>query len=114
MAVQSHLATIDTLLRQVAKFEKKIAGIAMSDRRAQLIMTIPGIGYITAVTILAEIVDHGRFADAEKLASYAGLVPKHHNSGETTRTGSITKRGSVWLRRAMVKAAFVAVRHDAR
>ena len=114
MAVQSHLATIDTLLRQVAKFEKKIAGIAMSDRRAQLIMTIPGIGYITAVTILAEIVDHGRFADAEKLASYAGLVPKHHNSGETTRTGGITKRGSVWLRRAMVEAAFVAVRHDAR
>ena len=79
-----------------------------------LIMTIPGIGYITAVTILAEIVDHGRFANAEKLVSYAGLSPKHHNSGETVRTGSITKRGSVWLRTAMVEAAFVAVRHDAR
>ena len=53
----------------------------MNDRRAQIIMTIPGIGYITAVTILAEIVDHKRFADAEKLTSYVGLVPKHHNSG---------------------------------
>ncbi len=114
MAVQSHLATIDTVLKQVAKFEKKVAGIAMSDRRAQLIMTIPGIGYITAVTILAEIVDHSRFADAEKMASYAGLVPKHHNSGETVRTGGITKRGSVWLRRAMVEAALVAVQHDVR
>ncbi len=114
MAVQSHLAIIDTILKQVSKFEKKIAGIAMSDRRARLIMTIPGIGYVTAVTILAEIVDHKRFANAEKLVSYAGLAPKHRNSGETVRTGGITKRGSVWLRRAMVEAAFVAVRHDAR
>ncbi len=86
----------------------------MSDRRAQLIITIPGIDYITAVTILAEIVDHKRFADAEKMTSYAGLAPKHHNSRETVRTGGITKRGSVWLRRAMVEAAFTAVQHDAR
>ena len=114
MAVQSHLATINTLLGQVAKFEKKIVGIAMSDRRAQLIMTIPEIGYITAVTILAEIVYHARFADAEKLTSYTSLVPKHHNSRETVRTRGITKRGSAWLRRAMVEAAFVAVQHDVR
>ena len=64
--------------------------------------------------ILAEIVDHRRFTDAKKLTSYAGLVPKHHNSGETVRTGGITKRGSVWLRNAMMEAAFVAIRHDAR
>ena len=56
-----------------------------------LIMAIPGIGYITAVTILAEIVDHKRFANAEKLVSYAGLSPKHHNSGDTVRMGGITK-----------------------
>ena len=55
-----------------------------------------------------------RFDSAEKLASYAGLSPKHHNSGETVRTGGITKRGSVWLRTAMVEAAFTAIRHDAR
>ena len=41
-------------------------------------------------------------------------MPKHHNSGETVRTGGITKRGSVWLRNAMMEAAFVAIRHDAR
>ena len=75
---------------------------------------IPGIGHITAVTILAEIVDHKRFANAEKLVSYAGLSPKHHNSGDTVRMGGITKRGSVWLRKAMVEAAHVAIRHDAR
>ena len=114
MAVQAHLATLATISGQVLKFERKIAGIAMNDNRARLIMTIPGIGYITAVTILAEIVDHKRFANAEKLVSYAGLSPKHHNSGDTVRMGGITKRGSVWLRKAMVEAAFVAIRHDAR
>ena len=54
MAVQAHLATLATMSGQVLKFERKIAGIAMNDRRARLIMAIPGIGYITAVTILAE------------------------------------------------------------
>ena len=77
-------------------------------------MTIPGIGYITVVTILAEIVDHGRFDSAEKLAPYAGLSPRHHNSGDTVRTDGIPKRGSVWLRTAMVEAAFTTIRHDAR
>ena len=42
------------------------------------------------------------------------MSPRHHNSGETVRTGGITKRGSVWLRTAMVEAAFIAVRYDAR
>ena len=113
MAVQAHLA-LATISGQVVKFERKIAGIATNDRRAHLIMTIPGIGHIAAVTILAEIVDHRRFASAEKLTSYAGLVSKHHNSGDTVRMGGITKRGSVWLRKAMVEAALVAIRHDAR
>ena len=114
LGVDTHLAKLVFLRGRIARYERRIAEIARDDPRARLIMTIPGIGYITAVTILAEIVDHGRFANAEKLVSYAGLSPKHHNSGETVRTGSITKRGSVWLRTAMVEAAFVAVRHDAR
>ena len=114
LGVDTHLAKLVFLRGRIARYEKRVAEIARDDPRARLIMTIPGIGYITAVTILAEIVDHGRFASAEKLVSYAGLSPRHHNSGETVRTGGITKRGSVWLRTAMVEAAFVAVRHDAR
>ena len=114
LGVDTHLAKLAFLRVRIAKYEKRIAQVALDDPRARLIMTIPGIGYITAVTILAEIVDHRRFASAEKLTSYAGLPPKHHNSGETVRTGGITKRGSTWLRTAMVEAAFVAIRHDAR
>lgn len=77
-------------------------------------MTIPGIGHMTTITVLAEIADHKRFPSAEKMASYAGLVPSHRNSGGVTKSGHITKTGSVWLRNAMVEAATTAVRHDAR
>ena len=114
MVANCHPAVLDCLSAQVFKLEKRIAQISLKNRRARLIMTIPGIGHITAVTTLAEIMGHRRFASAEKLASYAGLSPGHHNSGETERTGSITKRGSVWLRMAMVEAAIMAIRHDTR
>ena len=114
LGVDTHLAKLAFLQGRIAKYERRIVGIARDDSRARLIMTIPETGYITAVTILAEIVDHRRLTSAEKLASYAGLSPKHHNSGEAVRMGGITKRGSVWLRTAMVEAAFVTIRHDAR
>ena len=58
------------LAGRIARYERRIAEIARDDPRARLLMTIPGIGYITAVTILAEIVDHGRFAQRRK----AGLL----------------------------------------
>ena len=66
------------------------------------------------MTVKAEIVDIGRFPTPEKLVSYAGLAPSRHDGGERTQTGGITKRGSVWLRTAMVEGAFMAVRYDLR
>ncbi len=48
------------------------------------------------------------------MASYAGLVPSHRNSGDVTKSGHITKTGSVWLRNAMVEAVITAVRYDIR
>ena len=87
--------------------------MAVTDPRTKLLMTMPGMGPVTAVTVLAEIGDDlARFTKPEKLTSYAGLVPSHRNSADTVRTGSITKRGSRHLRNAAVKAAFVAVRYD--
>lgn len=114
MALNVHLSTIDHMSAQTAALEKEICRIAVSDPRAALLMTVPGIGPLTAVTILAEIVDIGRFDSPEKLTSYAGLVPSHRNSADAVRTGGITKRGSSWLRNAMVEAAFIAVRYDAK
>ena len=113
MALNAHLTILDAVERQISLLEKEICRIAVTDSRARLLMTMPGIGPVTAVTILAEIGnDLARFTSPEKLTSYAGLVPSHRNSADTVRTGGITKRGSRHLRNAAVEAAFVAVRYD--
>jgi transposase len=72
--------------------------------KAGLLMSIPGIGVITSLTILAEVGDFSRFPSPDKLACYAGLVSSSYSSGERTRLGHITHRGSVWLRTALVEA----------
>lgn len=112
MALDMHLDSIEFLSGQKAKFNKKIAKVAMDKEETRLIMTIPGIGHILAVTIMAEIINIKRFSSAEKLVSYAGLAPGRHNSAGIERSGNITKRGSSWLRTAMVEAAFVAIQYD--
>ena len=114
MAINANLDIIDTITGQADRLGKVIAKKALNDPDVQKIMTIPGMGHILALTVMAEIVDIGRFATPEKLVSYAGLAPSRHDSGNRTQTGGITKRGSVWLRTAMVEAAFVAVRYDPR
>jgi transposase len=91
-------STIDALTHQVRMWSKK-------DRRAELLMTLPGVGPIVAMTILAEIGEISRFKTHRKLASYAGLVPCLDSTGGKHRLGRITKQGSPWLRTALVEAA---------
>ena len=77
---------------------KKILMFAKEDEMACLLMTIPGIGYYSALVIVSEIVDINRFPDSYHVCSYAGLVPSTYSSGGITYHGTITKRGSKYLR----------------
>ena len=114
MSLDAYLDGIDMIQRQIDAFETRMAAVSNKDKRMRLLMTIPGINYITALTIISEIVDVGRFATPEKLVSYAGLVPSQRDSGQTRVSGGIAKHGSTWLRYAMVEAAHTAIRHDQR
>jgi len=67
--------------------------------------SMPGVGIITALTVVAEVGDFCDFASAKKLASYAGLVPKQRSSGTRVRYGGITHEGSPYLRTILVEAA---------
>jgi transposase len=69
------------------------------------LQTIPGVGPIVAVTVLAVFSDVRRFADAKHAASYAGLVPSIYHSGDREAYGRITKRGSGELRAMLCEAA---------
>ena len=114
MAVDAYLEAIKTTQKQIDALEKKIASISNEDKRTRLLMTVPGISYVTALTIISEIVHVDRFATAEKLVSYAGLAPSHRDSADVHKGGGITKRGSAWLRNAMVEAANITIRFDPR
>jgi transposase len=106
---------LDGYLRLLAAVEEEIktAEVLVNRARetsgeAQLLETIPGVGPILSLTILAEVGDVNRFLSAKHLASCAGLVPSTSQSGNSTRHGHITRAGSSWLRWALVEAAIQA------
>ena len=76
------------------------------------LLQLPGIGLVTAMTILSAIGEIERFPTAKKLVGYAGLGAKVHASGQTHRSGGITKQGRKELRRVLIEAAWIAVRYD--
>jgi transposase len=73
----------------------------------KLLMTIPGIGYYSALLVKSEIGNVNRFSFGDRLCNYAVLVPSTHASRAVVRHGHITKEGSRWLRWAMVEAIHI-------
>jgi transposase len=71
-------------------------------------MVLPGVGRLTAMTLVAEIGDIGRFPTARKLCAWAGLTPQVRNSDPNLRHGHITKQGSPWVRWILQEAAQTA------
>jgi transposase len=112
--VDTYLELYHQLKEHTDALTKQIKQTADSDPRAQLLMTIPGVGPITAMFIAAEIEDVGRFKSYRHLASYAGLVPRLDASADKQRMGRITKQGSPYLRTALVEAAQATTRTKSR
>jgi transposase len=106
----TYLLIYNQLKDQIDSLTKKIRNIANKNPMAQLLMTIPGIGHMTSMYIVAEIEDISRFPSYRNLASYAGLVPSLNASGGKERRGKITKQGSPYLRTALIEAAQVIPR----
>jgi len=109
-SVESYLRVLKPLDDEIKLVSKQLRGLAVNDEDVKLLMTIPGIGYYSALLVKSEIGDVSRFPFGERLCSYAGLVPSTHASGNTVRHGGITKEGSKWLRWLMVEAAQTHVR----
>src|SRR4051794_11231882 len=77
------------------------------------LLTVPGIGWVLAFTIAAEIGHTHRFATPKKLCGYTGLCPKVTQSGDKDRRGPLPKHGPRYLRWAMLEATMHALRHPA-
>lgn len=110
LTVLSDWMTVQFAEEQKAMFDNEIARVAAADERVPLLIQLPGVGKTIAVTLLAAIGDITRFPSAKKLVGYSGLGASVHSSGETHRSGRITKSGRKDLRAAMVDAARHAVR----
>ena len=108
------LAALDKLNQLIDEMSQKIMDTAKDDFACQLLMTIPGISYFTALVIKSEIGDIARFANAKKLCAYAGLIPSTYASADKVRHGRITKRGSKWLRKALIDSVTSGSRHPSR
>jgi len=78
----------------------------------RLLIGIPGIGRVTAITLLSEIEDINRFRNIDRLSSFVGLIPTTNSSGERELAGSITSRSNNSLRSILVESAWVAIKHD--
>jgi len=99
-----YITTLELLDKQIEELSETIRKAAKLDYDCRLLMTIPGISFYTALMIKAEIGNISRFPNANKLCSYAGLIPSTYASADKVRNGRITKRGSKWLRKALIDA----------
>jgi transposase len=111
--VETSLRLIDELEREIAASERKLKALGAEHRYVPLLTTIPGIAWVLAYTIAAEIGDIARFPSPRKLAGYTGLCPRVYQSGESDRRGPLSKKGPRYLRWALIEATSHASRHPA-
>jgi len=103
-SVDGYLNIIQQINTQINDVSKEIDQIAKLDDKAQILMSISGIGAYSALLILSEIGDISRFPRENSIVSYAGLAPSVHSSGGRTYHGHTTKQGSRWLRWILIEA----------
>jgi transposase len=103
--VASDLRLLEAMRREVASLEKKLAQEAYREDRVRLLMTLPGVGFAVAQTLMAALGDISRFPDADHAASYLGLVPRTKQSADHCYHGPITKCGNSHARWILIQAA---------
>jgi transposase len=95
---------------EVADYDGKLEALAQSHPECQRLLTIPGIGPITATALIAAVGDVGVFANGRQFAAWLGLVPKQHSTGGQTRLFGISKRGDSYLRKLLIHGARATLR----
>jgi transposase len=108
------LAMLEELNRQVAALDKEIARRAREDEAARRLMTIPGIGPITATAIVALAPPPETFRRGRDFAAWLGLTPRQRSTGGKTRLGRTSKMGERTLRRLLIIGSSTVVKYASR
>lgn len=99
---------LESLRAQLAMIDAKMQKMAQESEDAELLMTIPGIGVIRAMSMVAEIDNIRRFPSEKQFSSYAGLTPTLRQSGSTMHVGRVSRQASMPLKNALAQAALTA------
>jgi len=111
--VAASLALIDDLGAQIEDANRRLRAGHANHPYVPLLLSAPGIGWVLAFTIAAEIGEIERFESPAKLAGYTGLCPRVVQSGESDRRGPLSKHGPTYLRWALLEATMHALKHPA-
>lgn len=104
--VERQLRVVEALTAEIDEADKELAANAEQDEICRRLMTVPGVGPLTALRYVAAIDDVSRFSNAHQVESYLGLVPGESSSSERQQRLSITKAGPPALRWVLVQAAW--------
>lgn len=104
--IKANLDVIDDISKKIKILEAEIAvKVKPFEKDLEIVLSVPGVGFISAATIIAEIGDYRDFSSADKIAKYFGIVPSVYQSAGKLRNGKITKTGSKHMRRILVEVA---------
>jgi len=106
------LKSLKELIVKITLQVRKLSQNERYNRQAELLKTIPGIGLISAMVILTEIIDVKRFGKYDKINSFVGLMPMENSSGDRIYKGRITPRCNKMLRYTLIESAWTAISID--
>ena len=109
VVLEDAIEAVEVATARLKRLEGALRVAATTGRHAPLIaalQSLRGVGVITAVTLVAELGDLGRFPTPRPLMAYLGLVPSEHSSGASQRRGRITRAGNSHVRHVLVQAAW--------
>ncbi len=115
MVLKKTLENVHHLRSQLLEINRTLRSMAEEGPysiKLKLLMSIPGIGPISAVTFLSELEDITRFKSLDTFCSYVGLIPSTHSSGENEVIRGITPRSNNHLRNVIIECSWIAIKHD--
>ncbi|SEG80305.1 Transposase IS116/IS110/IS902 family protein [Bosea lathyri] len=112
--IEPMLAVRRVVREQYVSLHKTMLALARADDDCQLLMSVPGVGPLVALTYRAAVDEPARFQRSRAVGAHFGLAPRTHQSGEIDRRGHISKSGDETLRAALFEAAMVLLRPATR
>lgn len=97
----------EAVLAAIVSIDADVKAMTRASKPCRRLMTVPGVGALTALAFVAAIDDPGRFRRSRDVGAYLGLVPRRYQSGEIDYTGSISKCGDRRVRTLLYEAANV-------